>query len=136
MLSTPEMFLKSFLWKRVDISINKAEYQYIFKEALRREEWVKLFSRFEHMVIDKKIFDAYIIVLSNLKKETLHKFLRYFLIHYASYRKREYSDTLSYLEESSHTKDHETTIQDSFNAYIGNDDDRFRIFLICMQFYF
>lgn len=122
MLSTPENFLKSFLWKNVDISINKAENKYIYQNAYQNTEWIEFFNTFLYMFNDTSILTNYIIILSNINDSILEKFLIFYMINCNNYNI--YKDRLR-LKDIRMLKN-----------FIGKDEERFRMFIINMHFYF
>lgn len=124
MVSSPEEFLESYLWKNVDISINKAEYRYILKDSKKDPVWVDLFTRFKHLTSSENAYDCYIIVLSNVDVNILQQFFIYYSINCYYY------DNM--LLDSNHMIDTINVLKD----FIGNNEHKFKIFILSMHFYF
>lgn len=124
MVSSPEEFLKNYLWKNVDISINKAEYRYIYRDSKKDPKWVDLFTRFRHLVSSDHIYDCYIIVLSNIDETILQQFYIYYLIN-CYYYDNTLLDRNRVIKNISMLKD-----------FIGDNEHKFKIFILSMHFYF
>ena len=124
MVSSPEEFLESYLWKNVDISINKAEYRYILKDSKKDHVWVDLFTRLKHLTSSENAYDCYIIVLSNVDVTILQQFFIYYSINCYYY------DNM--LLDSNHMIDTINVLKD----FIGNNEHKFKIFILSMHFYF
>lgn len=122
MLSTPENFFKNFLWKNIDISINKAEHLYILDNAVESTIWMELFNKFKYS-FDDDILKHYILILSNIDDIVLEKFLVFYIINCFKYNKgtidKIFLKNYEMLEE-----------------FIGNDEEKFRMFIISIHFYF
>lgn len=125
MLSTPEIFLKSYLWKNIDISINRAENIYIYKNAYQDPDWINIFKNFSYMFDDISILTNYIIILSNINENNLRKFLVFYMINCNNYNVHDLKKNKLHLENIEMLKD-----------FIGNSEEKFRMFIISMHFYF
>ena len=125
MLSTPEIFLKNYLWKNIDISINRAENIYIYNNAYQDPDWINIFNNFKYMFDDDSILTNYIIILSNINENILKKFLVFYLINCNNYNVHDLKKHGHHLENLEMLKD-----------FIGNSEEKFRMFIISMHFYF
>lgn len=123
MLSSAEIFMKSYLWKYIDISINQKEREYIIDNSFYDPDIYQLFLRFENIFNSEDDIRYYVVILSSLNEYTYKRFMVYYMINASRYDK---------LDSSIGTK---CSVSD-VDKFIGNNRKRFLILLLSIHFYF
>lgn len=121
MLTSSTEFVKNFLWKYVDITINKTEIDMLRTKYTPNTVIQSLFNRFNNIFYDKMDVDNYVFIISII--DECH--WKNFIIFYITFaRKFE-------LLENEKIK----TIED-LDKYIDTDEQKFKLLLICLYYYF
>lgn len=121
MLISSEEFLQSFLWKYVDMHINIYELQ-VIKNIIRiDEDWKILLDSFSHLFGNEIDKNNTLFVLSQFDNSTFVKFMKFYKVQVKKY----FDVSLSNI---SHHEDLKT--------FIDTNEDRFKLLMICLYFYF
>lgn len=121
MLTSAEIFMKSYLWKYIDIAINNKEREYIVENSFYDPDTYSLFRRFEKLFGSEEDIKYYVLILSSLNQQTFRRLIVYYMINVSRYDKVE------------DVRPYDITDIDKF---IGNSSQRFLILLLSIHFYF
>lgn len=123
MLSSPEVLFKNYLWKYIDMSINKSEREYIKENCFYAPCIEDLFQRFDRYFESEEAKRCYMLILSSLDDFTIRRFFVYLRINVSRYDENwKETELLTDLYE--------------LDRFIGNNTKRFLILLLSIHFYF
>nr|QOI90432.1 hypothetical protein HWQ62_00296 [Pyramimonas orientalis virus] len=125
MLASSEEFVNGFLWKYVDMSITKKEWSLLKKTQINNPEWTPLFSNFKHIFNDEQSMFNYMFVLSNIDNTYFHGFMIFFITNI----QRQLINTPPIPFQKIRTIDELT-------AFIDDDEEKFKMLLISLYYYF
>lgn len=121
MLTSSTEFVKSFLWKYVDITINKTEMEMLRTKFTPNTVIENLFDRFKNIFHDKMDVENYVFIISIIEAGHWNNFI----IFYITFARK-----FGLLENEKIN-----TIED-LDKYIDTDEHRFKLLLICLYYYF
>ena len=120
--------MKSYLWKYIDIAINKKEREYIIENSFYDPDTYSLFRRFEKLFGSEEDIKYYVLILSSFNQQTFRRLMVYYMINVSRYDKVE-----DVREDQAQQIPNDITDVDKF---IGNSSQRFLILLLSIHFYF
>lgn len=121
MLTSSTEFMKSFLWKYVDLTINKTEMELLRTKYTPNTVIESMFERFENIFFDKMDVDNYVFIISIIEPW----FWNNFVIFYITYARK--------LELLNNEK---INTIDDLDKYIDTNEQKFKLLLICLYYYF
>jgi hypothetical protein len=121
MLVSTNILFKNYLWKYVDININELEYEYLKMNINHNEECVDFFKNYEKYLNSKEDIHNLISMMSQMNLKLLEKFFKYYTIY------------LKKIMNINHIKNN-LTFNDLKN--IINTEDKFKLFIVCLYYYF
>lgn len=122
MLTCSNEFAKGFLWKYVDITINKAEYTFLKNNTRYNTDFENLFNKFRHVFSESTDLYNYLFVVSIIEPFLFKSFLVF------------YSTNIQRFYNNIHYKKLAST--EELIAYIGCDENKFKLLLISLYYYF
>lgn len=131
MLVCSNDFAKGFLWKYVDITINKAEFNFLKHRTPNNRDFETLFNRFADVFCDPSDMHNYLFVVSIIEPFLLKSFLTFYSTNVQRF------DALKAEEEEGELKTKlllGSVVE--LIEFIGTDDDKFKLLLISLYYYF
>lgn len=123
--------MKSYLWKYIDIAINKKEREYIIDNSFYDPDTYSLFRRFEKLFDSEEDIKYYVLILSSLNQQIFRRLMVYYMINVNRY------DTRVECQAESIAKTQQTPYNiTDVDKFIGNSSKRFLILLLSIHFYF
>lgn len=123
--------MKSYLWKYIDIAINKKEREYIIDNSFYDPDTYSLFRRFEKLFDSEEDIKYYVLILSSLNQQIFRRLMVYYMINVNRY------DTGVECQAESIAKTQQTPYNiTDVDKFIGNSSKRFLILLLSIHFYF
>lgn len=121
MITSSTEFLRNFLWKYVDMTINKEEYNILVSRfEYKTTNLYKLFERFRDVVQEEIDICNYIFILYCIENDYIDRFLIFYMMN------------VRYLGQQGM----ELFSLDDLIDFVGKDKDRFKLFLISLYYYF
>jgi hypothetical protein len=126
MLVCSNDFAKGFLWKYVDMTINKAEFNFLKHRTPHNRDFETLFNRFAHVFCDPSDIHNYLFVVSIIEPFLLKSFITF------------YSTNVQRFGELKTQNDNYRSLGSvtELIEFIGTDDDKFKLLLISLYYYF
>lgn len=121
MLSSTNILFKNYLWKYVDININELEYEYIKMNIILDNRCINFFKKYDEYLNNEE--DKYNLtsMMSQMSEEVLHNFFKYYTIYLKRLMKEDYIKN-------------DLTYEDLMK--IINTKDKFKLFIVCLYYYF
>lgn len=121
MIISSTEFLRNYLWKYVDMTINKEEYDVIVSRfEYKNTKLYKLFETFKDIVKDDLDIRNYIFIIYCIDNDYIDRFLIFYMMNI---RYMNLGETLLY------------SIDDVIE-FVGEDRDRFKLLLISLYYFF
>ena len=122
MLSSHE-YLKHFLWKYIDFTINEQDIQVLKSNIVPNKKWFDVLIRFKNnYALNDNDLHNYAIVLSQMNDNVFKLFMIFYMINVCKYVKNSEKNTITSIEE--------------LGKYLNEDEKRFEILLISLYYYF
>jgi hypothetical protein len=122
MLICSNEFAKGYLWKYVDVTINKAEFCFLKNNTRYNTQFEELFKTFCQVFTDISDMYNYLFVISIVEPVLLKSFLIF------------YSTNIQRIYNNVNFKKIETI--DGLVDYIREDEHKFKVLLISLYYYF
>jgi hypothetical protein len=127
MLVSSQDFVKNYMWKYVDITINKEELKILKKQKEYNPSIHSLFSRYRDIFVSEMDMENYLFVMSIIENSLMNKFL----IFTETNIKRFY-----FTQDSTQMGKEESILTlDDLDRLIDNED-KFKLLLISLYYYF
>lgn len=125
MLVCSNDFAKGFLWKYVDMTINKAEFNFLKRRIPHNHDFETLFNKFAHVFYDPSDMHNYLFVVSIIEPFLLKSFMTFYSTNVQRFDELEGDNSYQCLG---------SVIE--LIEFIGTDDDKFKLLLISLYYYF
>jgi hypothetical protein len=122
MICSSGEFVNNYLWKYVDMTITKKEWLHLTNKQVHEPIWIDFFFKFKHIFKDETDIYNYSFVLSNIEETVLKNFIMFYNTNIHRCLKNNHYIKIS-------------TIDDLL-SFIDNDEDRFKLLLISLYYYF
>ncbi len=122
MICSSSEFVNNYLWKYVDMTITKKEWTHLTTKHVHSTEWISFLSKFKHVFNEDADMFNYSFVLSNIEK----KYFESFMVFYTTNIQR----CLKKIEHCS------IKTMDELVAFVEADDEKFKLLLISLYYYF
>lgn len=122
MITTSNEFLKSFLWKYVDMTINKYEHDILLSKFNYKNTDLYPFFKGFNIFTDEQDICNYIFVISSIETYYLERFLIFYITN------------VRFLDLDKNPQKINT--MEAVIEYIGNNEEKFKLFLISLYFFF
>jgi len=121
MLTSSSEFVKNFLWKYVDITINKTEIELLRTKYTRNAVVERLFDRFKNIFYDKMDLENYVFIISITESCHWNNFIIFYITFARKFNLFD-NEKINTLED--------------LDKYIDTDERKFKLLLICLYYYF
>ena len=121
MFTSSTEFMKSFLWKYIDITINKTEMELLQTKYTQNLVIRNMFDRFKDIFYDKNDIENYVLIISIIEPCYWYNFM----IFYTTYA----------IKFEMFEDDKINTVED-LDKYIDMNERKFKLLLICLYYYF
>lgn len=122
MLSSSGDFLKCYLWKYVDISINKKDMVQLRNIIIVSEDLKELFNRFRNVLTNDLDVQNYVFVMSQIKDNIFVSFMTFYITYYQRCLNSSDKVKINNIKELS--------------DFICYDEEKFKFLLISLYYYF
>lgn len=127
MLVCSNDFAKGFLWKYVDMTINKAEFNFLKHRTPHNRDFEALFNKFAHVFCDPSDMHNYLFVVSIIEPFLLKSFMTFYSTNVQRFEE---------LKGDNNIYHHCIGSVIELIEFIGTDDDKFKLLLISLYYYF
>ena len=124
MLTSSTEFVKSFLWKYVDITINKSEIELLKSKVISNTVLLNMFHRFKNIFYDKSDIENIIFIISIIEPCYWNNFIIFYMTYVRKFEVENDEEIKTII-----------TIEDLDN-FINTDEKKFKLLLICLYYYF
>ena len=123
MLTSSDEFIKNYFWKYVDMNINKEEGYYLKSLIYQNKQWNDFFKKYEYFFIDCNEVSNFTIIISQLNQEEYKRFIKFYMRNC-----RRIIFDMDWEKPMN-------TVQD-LDDFISNDETKFKLFIVCLYYYF
>lgn len=128
MLVSSQDFVKNYMWKYVDITINKEELKILKKQKDYNPLIYSLFSKYQDIFVSEMDMENYLFIMSIIEDSLMNKFL----IFTNTNIKRFYSNQIG---KELELESKPILTLNNLDKFIDNDD-KFKLLLISLYYYF
>jgi hypothetical protein len=121
MLTSSTEFMKSFLWKYIDITINKSEMELLRTKYTQNLVIKSMFERFKDIFYDEIDIDNFVFIISIIEPCYWDNFMIFYITCAIKFEMTE--------------KYKINTVED-LDKYIDTNERKFKLLLICLYYYF
>lgn len=124
MLLSSSDFMKNYLWKYIDITINRTEVQQL-KTNINYDQYIMdMFNRFKHIFMEQTDIENYVFIMSIIEPCYFDNFVIFYVAFVKKFGLAD-DDTLKRI----------STLND-LNNFVDNDEKKFKLMLLCLYYYF
>lgn len=124
MLTSSDEFIKNFFWKYVDININIEEANYLKSIIYQKSDWIDFFNKYQKLFQSSNEIINFSIIISQLETNDYKRFI----IFYLRNCKRILNSEDENIENIKNVND--------LQSFIADDERKFKLFIVCLYYYF
>jgi|TARA_Y100000389_G_scaffold155188_1_gene155790 hypothetical protein len=124
MLTSSDEFIKNYFWKYVDININIEEANYLKSIIYQKSDWIDFFNKYQKFFQSSNEIVNFSIIISQLDKNDYKRFI----IFYLRNCKRILNSEDENIENIQNVND--------LQSFIADDERKFKLFIVCLYYYF
>lgn len=121
MLTSSTEFVKSYLWKYVDITINRTEIEMLRTKYTPNLIIESLFERFKDIFHDEIDVENYVFIISITERFHWNNFMIFYI---------------TFAKKFGLSENEKITTIGELDKYIDTDEHKFKLLLICLYYYF
>tara|TARA_Y100000389_G_scaffold186685_1_gene207312 strand:+ start:7656 stop:8021 length:366 start_codon:yes stop_codon:yes gene_type:complete len=121
MLTSSDELLKNYFWKYVDINVNIEESNYLKSIIYQNSEWIDFFTKYQRYFKNTNEVINFSIIVSQLEDTDYKRFIKFYLRNC----KRILNSNDNIIEN----------IHD-LQRFIADDETKFKLFIVCLYYYF
>jgi hypothetical protein len=127
MIESSEQLVKNYLWKYVDLNINNIDRENIKRIYRLNEQWTEFLENYKKYVKSDNDILNFNIILSQFSEYTFQRFMIFF-------------GTILHSFSSTYNHDNKFRVRltsiDDLKTFIGDDINKFKLFIVSLYHYF
>lgn len=124
MLTSSDEFIKNYFWKYVDININIEEANYLKSIIYQKSDWIDFFNKYQKLFQSANEIANFSIIISQLETNDYKRFIIFYL--------RNCKRILNSEDENIQNIKNVNDLQ----SFIADDEQKFKLFIVCLYYYF
>jgi len=124
MLTSSDEFIKNYFWKYVDININIEEANYLKSIIYQKSDWIVFFNKYQQFFQSSNEIVNFSIIISQLDTNDYKRFI----IFYLRNCKRILNSEDEHIQNIKNVND--------LQSFIADDEQKFKLFIVCLYYYF